>query len=764
MKPTVSIVIPTYNRPGLAVTLAKQIRKFYPKIEIIIINQQSSSKIKLDEIKIYQIKYFNLDKINTSIAKNKGVLEATGDIVIFFDDDVEITKETVNEHIKAYKDKSVAGVAGRVINDGEKIPKNSAVETGKTNFFGLRFLQQFWSTKKQSVDFSYGCNMSYRRSAIIKTGMFDSKLSKIFEEIDLGVRVSKKVGKIIFIPEALVYHHKAPIGGIRQDEKTNKEQFLFKNYGYYLAKNVSFPFSLISLLVRTRTLLLKHPFALKDFYRSYLYYFFSKLNRFTILVLSAFSVIFFLRFWKVPELFNFTLSEEWMSLLAWEQVKNFHPIWIGVSAANIKYQYGPGFTYLTALFLYITKDPVILAYFSAIFGLITVFSLYYIVKDLFSKKTALFAAIFYGCSTLINWHDRRFWPPTLVPFITIWFIYSLIKAKKNTNWFILTSILVGIALHVHLSVLLLLFPALYSIIINFKRIKLKTWIIMIALYLTITSPMIVFDVVHNYDNFLMPYRVLVRKQKTELSGFNIGKTFDHVKETVSTLGRLWFIKLNTNPQDEIILESHKNMTKGNIILSLFSIIALGWFFLKNRKPGFQIFFIPLIIIPVSYILYPSYNPEYYLISFLTLMAVVIGYWLTSLPKTVSSILIILFIIANFLTMITASDKYGLTVKKNLIEKTMPAIGNKIFYLDMVGEIPQKYFPYAGWRYLFKAYGRTPSQSSAEILFWWVYPDEISKEKPELKVIISDTIQPKFETKPLYTFNSGIYYAYIFKND
>jgi len=287
---------------------------------------------------------------------------------------------------------------------------------------------------------------------------------------------------------------------------------------------------------------------------------------------------------------------------------------------------------------------------------------------------------------------------------------------------------------------------------------------MIVLYLMITSPMIVFDVVHNYDNLLMPYRTLVGKQKTELPKFNIPTTVNHVKETVSTLGRLWFININTNPQDEIILESHKNMTKGNVVLAALSLIALFWFIFKNRKPCYQIFIIALIIIPLSYILYPSYNPEYYLISFLTLMTVVIGYWLTSLPKTISSILIILFIVANFLTTITASDKYGLAVKKKLIEKVMPAIGDKTFYLDMVGENPQKYFPYAGWRYLFKAYGRTPDQSSAEEQFWWIYPDEISREKPELNVVISDTIEPKFEQTPLYKFGQGIYHGYIFKNN
>src|SRR3990167_3317458 len=82
-------------------------------------------------------------------------------------------------------------------------------------------------------------------------------------------------------------------------------------------------------------------------------------------------IILFLRFWKVTELFNFTFSEEIEALMAWEQVKNFHPIWIGVSAANINYYLGPGFVYFQALLLFISKGKLeILAYSAVILGLI----------------------------------------------------------------------------------------------------------------------------------------------------------------------------------------------------------------------------------------------------------------------------------------------------------------------------------------------------------------------------------------------------------
>jgi len=482
------------------------------------------------------------------------------------------------------------------------------------------------------------------------------------------------------------------------------------------------------------------------------------------IVVLIFVGIAFLRFWKVPELFNFTFSEEMQAVMAWEQIKNFHPIWIGVSAANINYYLGPGFTYLNAILFFFSKgDPAILAYFSALLGFITVISLYYIVNNLFSKDIALFSSIIYGFSTLINLHDRRFWNPTPIPFITLWFIFSLIKAKQNTNWYIVTAILIGAIFHTHLSLLLLLVPTFFSIIQNIKKIKFTTWAIMIFCYLIVTSPLIVFDFVHNFDNLLMPYRTLIREKKADLSAFSGANTISHVKEFLSALGRIWFIKFNTNPQDEVILESHMNKTPGNIIFSLISLVTLGWFFLKNRKKGFQIFFIALTTIILAFIFYPSYNPEYYLMSFITLMTIVIGYWLHSLPKPISIALIGLFIIINLLTTITLSDKYGLMFRKQLVKQTMTAVKIQSFSLETEGVLPSKQFSYAGWRYLFKAYGRTPAQSNVDQVLSWIYPDEVSQQKPKLKVIVADTTQLFFHKKPIATFRSRDYYSYVLNN-
>lgn len=263
----ISIVIPTYNRPGLALGLAREIRKYEPRAEIIVVDQ-STVKENPEKIKALSIKYIDDNKVNTSTAKNVGLAKATGDIVFFFDDDIEITSQTINAHLNEYENSGVMGVAGRVINDGEKVPRTTNVETGKTNRFLTTFIGNFWGTKRQVVKFPYGCNMSFRRAILKKLGGFDEKITPPgFEEYDLGLRVTVK-GKMIFSPGALVYHHRATTGGNRLGRPDWFKKYYW-NYGRMVAKHVPLPDSIYSLIRITGRILKEYPPAVGSFFTGY---------------------------------------------------------------------------------------------------------------------------------------------------------------------------------------------------------------------------------------------------------------------------------------------------------------------------------------------------------------------------------------------------------------------------------------------------------------------------------------------------------------
>lgn len=268
----ISIVIPTYNRPGLTVTSATFIRKLHPTAEIIIVDQLSSDPISETDQKKLNITYINLTTAHTAKAKNAGLKKTTGEIVFFFDDDLELTKDTISAHLKEYEDEQIIGTAGRVINDGEKIPLNTNVDTGRTNNAATKFSMNFWSTKKQIVDFPYGCNMSFRKKILSKIGGFDESF-KIFEEIDIAAR-ARKYGDIMFVPEALAYHHKAASGGYRDpDLMKARIKMRYYYYGKYIAKHVPFPLYIITLLLRSRSAFMEEPHSVIKLWQG----FFSKI-------------------------------------------------------------------------------------------------------------------------------------------------------------------------------------------------------------------------------------------------------------------------------------------------------------------------------------------------------------------------------------------------------------------------------------------------------------------------------------------------------
>lgn len=266
----ISVVIPTYNRHGLAFGLVRQIRKFEPKAEIIIVDQ-SERKEDPKEVQKLNIEYLKNSKVNTSIAKNIGLAKASGEIVFFFDDDVEITPKTIKAHLEEYHDKNVLGVAGRVINDDEPVPKETSVETGKTNKYLTSFTMNFWGTKRQKVQFPYGCNMSFRRAVLEKLGGFDALIPPPgWEETDLGLRVTR-IGKMVFSPKALAYHHRANSGGTRMDKDKWFKSY-YRTYGRLVAKHVSFPDDIVSILHLMIRILKEYPAATTSFIKGFTSY------------------------------------------------------------------------------------------------------------------------------------------------------------------------------------------------------------------------------------------------------------------------------------------------------------------------------------------------------------------------------------------------------------------------------------------------------------------------------------------------------------
>ena len=277
--PKITIVIGTLNRPNVVMSLIRQLVEESKKnlLEVIVIDQSTPENYK-DLRKNFpekiNFKLTHFDRPNTVKYLNYGWIQALSPIVLFLDDDVALTERTIKAHIEAYEDSLVNGVAGRVINDGEKISRNS--NAGSIKWFGAIMSMNFSFDKEVKVNFPYGCNMSFRKNILKGLKGFDENLlfpSFAYLEADLGYRLSKKWPKSLLLnPQALVYHHRYKTGGTRNNysrkEIFHSDQF---NYGYFLGKNFSWTENSICFLRRLPYQIIKEPKAIPDIFQGFIY-------------------------------------------------------------------------------------------------------------------------------------------------------------------------------------------------------------------------------------------------------------------------------------------------------------------------------------------------------------------------------------------------------------------------------------------------------------------------------------------------------------
>jgi len=436
-------------------------------------------------------------------------------------------------------------------------------------------------------------------------------------------------------------------------------------------------------------------------------------NKKTIFILVLFIAFVFIRFFKVPDFFNFGIDEEYQALLSWSIVKDFHIILIGVSASNIGYYLGPGLTYLGALLLWLSKgNPLIFAYFASFVGVSTAISLYFVVKSIFNQRTAIVSFIFYCFSPFAFYYDRRYWPIG-VPLIALWLFFSLVKAFKNPRWLLFTTLLMGVSYHLHIS-LWLFWPIIlfvFVFLISKRKISLAIIFQSVLIFFISTLPLFVFDLVHNFDNLLMPLKLITRDK----SATYVSSPISRIPQFVQNITKIWLM--------------NSNLLTNYLLFSLFSIFCLYLLF-KQKTVRIRILLSVIFLFFIGFIFFPSPMQEYYFVLVLPFVVIISSLFLESLANF-KYLLLIIFVLINSWSIFKNPTFGSYKLKIEVIKKASLIVKKSPFSLETKGA----YISNGGWRYLFQSSGLTPVQSSADSMFGWIYPDEISQTKPKYKVVI-----------------------------
>ena len=224
-----SLIIPSYNREELLVqTLRSALAQTQPGLEILLIDQTKThapeTQAFLDANRT-RLRVIRPEVASVTKARNTGLREAKGEVLVFIDDDTSFEPGFVAAHVAAHADGTDV-VQGRVTEQGSKTPASPTWLTDSLRFKGGDNYGRDGATNNIT-----GCNFSITRGVVERIGYFDENFKgvSVREESDYARRAFKAGLKFKFSAAAALFHHKSATGGVGTGVKNN---FFEKSYYY----------------------------------------------------------------------------------------------------------------------------------------------------------------------------------------------------------------------------------------------------------------------------------------------------------------------------------------------------------------------------------------------------------------------------------------------------------------------------------------------------------------------------------------------------
>jgi GT2 family glycosyltransferase len=209
----ISVVIPTYRREQVLLdTLRYLLDLNPPAAEILVVDQTETHQSPVAEAlqawdREGKIRWIRLPQPSITHAMNTGLERASGDIVVFLDDDIIPDPRLISAHAMAQAEGSCNIVAGQVLQPGEEVLPEP-VDAGEFRFS---------AGKRHWVEELMGGNFSVKREVALALGGFDENFVHVAYrfEAEFCDRALHAGERILFEPAASIRHLKAVEGGTR---------------------------------------------------------------------------------------------------------------------------------------------------------------------------------------------------------------------------------------------------------------------------------------------------------------------------------------------------------------------------------------------------------------------------------------------------------------------------------------------------------------------------------------------------------------------
>lgn len=221
-----SVIIPTFRQTDiLAQTLISlQNQDLKMEYDILVIDNNLEKTLNQEVRKIVNdahMNYFLEERRGSAAARNMGVKQAKGDILVFVDDDVKANQFFLQSHIDHHLREKDLVVVG-------KVEQTSNRRNWFNQYIKESHIFNCPITAKEELirPLFYGANSSVRREWVEAVGGFDERFMRR-QDGELAYRLKKAGLKFIAEPEAKVEHYSnfTPEGYLKRSRAN----------GYYLA-------------------------------------------------------------------------------------------------------------------------------------------------------------------------------------------------------------------------------------------------------------------------------------------------------------------------------------------------------------------------------------------------------------------------------------------------------------------------------------------------------------------------------------------------
>jgi GT2 family glycosyltransferase len=244
---SLSIVIPSHNRPDLLRACLLSVTRYAPRgTEILVIDDGSpDGSVSATACQFEDLRPIRLPRRQGfCIAANTGIRAAGGDMVELLNDDTEVTAGWAEAALAAFAAPTVAAVAPLVLcrQGPEANGHPPLVDSAGDRYYvggvaGKRGHRQRLGPEHLVPRSVFGASASsafFRRLPLLDVGAFPESFGAYFEDVDLAFRLRRAGYEVRFAPASRVYHHVSasygpPARRLLEQQSRNEERVFWRN-------------------------------------------------------------------------------------------------------------------------------------------------------------------------------------------------------------------------------------------------------------------------------------------------------------------------------------------------------------------------------------------------------------------------------------------------------------------------------------------------------------------------------------------------------